>query len=77
MYNRHINNVKAVLENALARLSETQRSLVMLKDYEGYSYEEMSSLTGQTVDTLRNRVWRAKEQIRRALRPYIQEIVNT
>ena len=29
--------VKKALENALATLNETQRSLVMLKDYEGYS----------------------------------------
>src|SRR3982751_6023886 len=34
---RHINNAKEILEGALAQLSETQRSLVMLKDYEGYS----------------------------------------
>ena len=31
------NNLKKILEEALARLSETQRSLVLLKDYEGYS----------------------------------------
>jgi RNA polymerase sigma-70 factor (ECF subfamily) len=32
-------NVKKILMEALNRLNETQRSLVMLKDYEGYSYE--------------------------------------
>src|SRR5215813_4857338 len=31
-------NAKKILEEALNRLSETQKSLVMLKDYEGYSY---------------------------------------
>jgi RNA polymerase sigma factor (sigma-70 family) len=40
------NNVKRVLEEALTRLSETQRSLVLLKDYEGYSYEEIGGITG-------------------------------
>ena len=29
-----------ILEHALERLNETQRSLVMLKDYEGYTYED-------------------------------------
>jgi RNA polymerase sigma-70 factor (ECF subfamily) len=33
------------LEEALSRLSETQRSLVLLKDYEGYSYEEIGRIT--------------------------------
>ncbi|MBD0333565.1 MAG: RNA polymerase sigma factor, partial [Chitinophagaceae bacterium] len=32
-----VHNARAILEEALSRLSETQRSLVLLKDYEGYS----------------------------------------
>ena len=40
------NNLKKVLEQALDTLSETQRSLVLLKDYEGYSYEEIGAITG-------------------------------
>ncbi len=32
--NKPVHNAKKVLEEALARLSKTQRSLVMLKDYE-------------------------------------------
>jgi len=37
-------NLKKVLMEALNKLNETQRSLVMLKDYEGYSYEEIGSI---------------------------------
>jgi RNA polymerase sigma-70 factor (ECF subfamily) len=37
---------KRTLQEALNKLSETQRSLVMLKDYEGYSYEEIGKITG-------------------------------
>ena len=44
--NRPANNLKKVLEEALSRLNDTQRSLVMLKDYEGYSYEEIGRITG-------------------------------
>ena len=43
---RPANNLKKVLEEALSRLSETQRSLVLLKDYEGYSYDEIGKITG-------------------------------
>lgn len=38
--------MKKTLQEALNRLNETQRSLVMLKDYEGYSYEEIGRITG-------------------------------
>ncbi len=44
--NRPANNLKKVLELALSTLNETQRSLVLLKDYEGYSYEEIGQITG-------------------------------
>src|SRR5579875_693555 len=39
-----IHNAKQVLNEALNRLSEVQKSLVMLKDYEGYSYEEIGQI---------------------------------
>jgi RNA polymerase sigma-70 factor (ECF subfamily) len=38
------NNLKETLMKALNRLNETQKSLVMLKDYEGYSYEEIGKI---------------------------------
>ena len=38
--------LKEVLEKALSRLNHRQRSLVLLKDYEGYSYEEIAEITG-------------------------------
>ena len=44
--NQPANNLKKILEVALARLSETQRSLVLLKDYEGYSYDEIGQIMG-------------------------------
>src|SRR6478672_1897254 len=36
-YSDQQRNTKRILQEALNRLSETQRSLVMLKDYEGYN----------------------------------------
>ena len=42
-YQQH-GNVRKTLMEALNRLNETQKSLVMLKDYEGYSYQEIGSI---------------------------------
>ena len=39
-------SLKNSLMLALNRLNETQKSLVMLKDYEGYSYEEIGKIMG-------------------------------
>lgn len=65
--NRASNNLKKVLETALARLSETQRSLVLLKDYEGYSYEEIGQITGLNSSQVKVYLHRARIQLKEYL----------
>jgi RNA polymerase sigma factor (sigma-70 family) len=60
-------NLKKTLEEALARLSETQRSLVMLKDYEGYSYEEIGKITGLNESQVKVYLHRARVQLKNYL----------
>ncbi|RYY98491.1 MAG: RNA polymerase sigma factor [Chitinophagaceae bacterium] len=60
-------NAKAILEEALGRLSETQRSLVMLKDYEGYSYEEIGVITGLNSSQVKVYLHRARLQLKQYL----------
>jgi len=62
--NRPVNDLKKVLEEALARLSETQRSLVLLKDYEGYSYEEIGQITGLNASQVKVYLHRARVQLK-------------
>ena len=63
-------NAKAVLEDALGSLSETQRSLVMLKDYEGYSYEEIGQITGLNSSQVKVYLHRARIQLKEYLVKY-------
>ncbi|MFL5811192.1 MAG: RNA polymerase sigma factor [Flavisolibacter sp.] len=70
--NRQINNAKAILEEALSKLSETQRSLVMLKDYEGYSYEEIGRITNLNESQVKVYLHRARLQ----LKEYIVKVEN-
>jgi RNA polymerase sigma factor (sigma-70 family) len=60
-------NMKKVLEEALSRLSETQRSLVLLKDYEGYSYEEIGKITGLNESQVKVYLHRARVQLKNYL----------
>ncbi|MCF6402046.1 RNA polymerase sigma factor [Chitinophaga filiformis] len=41
---QRIHDAKKVLEKALDKLTDVQRSLILLKDYEGYSYEEIGEI---------------------------------
>jgi RNA polymerase sigma-70 factor (ECF subfamily) len=61
---RQVNNTKAILQEALARLSETQRSLVMLKDYEGYSYEEIGRIMNLSESQVKVYLHRARLQLK-------------
>lgn len=61
------NNLKKVLEQALDTLSETQRSLVLLKDYEGYSYEEIGAITGLNESQVKVYLYRARVQLKNYL----------
>lgn len=66
------NNLKKVLERALDRLNETQRSLVLLKDYEGYSYDEIGQITGLSESQVKVYLHRARVQ----LKEYLVKVEN-
>jgi len=70
--NRPAHNLKAVLQEALSRLSETQKSLVMLKDYEGYSYEEIGKIMNLSESQVKVYLHRARLQ----LKEYLVKIEN-
>jgi RNA polymerase sigma-70 factor (ECF subfamily) len=64
VYDRPTLPIRKILEEALSRLNETQRSLVMLKDYEGYSYEEIGKITGLNESQVKVYLHRARIQLR-------------
>jgi RNA polymerase sigma-70 factor (ECF subfamily) len=67
VYNRQAQQTKKILETALARLNETQRSLVLLKDYEGYSYDEIGEITGLSASQVKVYLHRARIQLKNYL----------
>ncbi len=62
--------VKEVIERALDTLNPTQRSLVLLRDLEGYSYREIADITGLDMTRVKVYLFRA----RKALQAHIGEL---
>jgi RNA polymerase sigma-70 factor (ECF subfamily) len=62
-----VNDMKKNLHEALNRLSETQKSLVLLKDYEGYSYEEIGQIMGLNESQVKVYLHRARLTLRNYL----------
>lgn len=64
---RNTGNLRQILDAALNRLNETARSLVLLKDYEGYSYEEIGQITGLNESQVKVYLHRARLQLKNYL----------
>lgn len=63
-------DLKEVLEAGLATLPAIQRSVVLLRDLEGYSYEEIAELTGLNLAQVKVYIYRG----RTALKEYIGQL---
>lgn len=61
------NHLKEVLEEAPTRLPEIQRSVVLLRDYEGYSYEEIGEITGLNEAQVKVYIYRARVGLKKYL----------
>ena len=56
-----------LLNRELLKLDVDYRALVLLKYYQGLSYEEISETTGISVKKVRSRLFIAREQLRKGL----------
>ena len=65
-------NLKQELEKALQQLTPLQKSLILLKDYEGYSYDEIGKITSLNASQVKVYLHRARMQ----LKEYIGKIEN-
>lgn len=58
------------LKAALQRLAPMYREAFLLREFEGYSYEEISEMTGASVMNVKVRITRSKKMLRRFLEPH-------
>ena len=52
--------LKELLNRALDKLPEIQKSVILLRDYEGYSYSEISQITGLTESQVKVYIYRGR-----------------
>ena len=53
-------DLKETLEVGLAKLSEIQRTVLLLRDYEGYNYDEIGEITGLNESQVKVYIYRAR-----------------
>jgi RNA polymerase sigma-70 factor (ECF subfamily) len=57
----------AVVEEALRGIPSEQRAALLLRDVEGFSYEEIAQITAVEVGTVKSRIHRARTAVRNVL----------
>jgi RNA polymerase sigma-70 factor (ECF subfamily) len=65
--------LQAVVQRALAELGERQRMAVLLAKFEHCSYEEIAAAMNTSVPAVKSLLFRARDQLRAALAPYLAE----
>ena len=58
------NDLKEVINEAVAKLPEIQRSVIMLRDYEGYSYEEIGDILKLNESQVKVYIFRARTYLK-------------
>jgi RNA polymerase sigma-70 factor, ECF subfamily len=62
----------ARIDAAIAALPDKYREILLLREIEGLSYEEISKELGMSKGTVESRLFRARERMREVLSPWMQ-----
>jgi RNA polymerase sigma-70 factor (ECF subfamily) len=65
-------DLREVLDEALLKLPEIQKTVILLRDYEGYNYREIGEITGLNESQVKVYIFRA----RKFLKDYIIAVEN-
>ncbi|MBI5219940.1 MAG: RNA polymerase sigma factor [Bacteroidia bacterium] len=59
-HSEQYSDLNEILHRAVSNLPEDQRAVIMLRDYEGYSYEEIGGITGLNESQVKVYIYRAR-----------------
>ena len=63
--------IDTIIRFALLSLPENLRVVIVLREYEGLSYEDISKITNTTIGTVKSRISRARLKLQKQLKEFI------
>ena len=67
-------NTSELVRNAISKLPEKLKMPLLLKDIEGFSYQEIAESVQCEIGTVKSRIFRVREKLKEFLMPYKTEI---
>ncbi len=67
----YCDEIEQVIHEVIQRLPDELRTAVMLREFDGLSYEEIADVMECPLGTVRSRIFRAREAIDREIRPLL------
>ena len=61
----------AVIRQTIDALPDSLREAIVLREFDGLSYEEIAEVMGCPVGTVRSRIFRARESLEEAMGPFL------
>lgn len=68
-------DIKHIVRNAISTLPDKLRIPLVLKDLEGFSYQEIAETTNCEIGTVKSRIFRARESLKKILKPLEHELM--
>ena len=65
--NSQYSDLQEVLEEAINKLPEDQKAVIMLRDYEGYAYDEIAEITKLSESQVKVYIFRARKFLKQYL----------
>ncbi|MCB0712851.1 MAG: RNA polymerase sigma factor [Ignavibacteriae bacterium] len=65
-----------LVKTSLELINPDYREAFVLREYNGFSYDEIARMLDVSVPTAKIRVFRAKEKIRKVLEPYLKDLLS-
>jgi len=70
------NDISRIVMNAISKLPVKLRMPLILKDIEGFSYQEISESLKCEMGTVKSRIFRGREKLKEILQPLEKELMN-
>jgi RNA polymerase sigma-70 factor (ECF subfamily) len=60
------------LQRSIGELPEVFRTAIMLREVQGLTYDQIATMTGVSLGTVKSRIARARQRLQQDLMPYLE-----